>query len=391
MIVAFGTYDKKHHPRIAILIDGLRAHGREVVEINHPLGLSTADRVRMLRQPWRLPALAVRIVSRWWDLARGAWRLKRSGADVRTVLVGYLGHFDVLLARLVFRSSTIVLDHLIFAGDTALDRGARGLRVRLLTGLDRLAIRAADIVAVDTAEHAALLPAGAHGVVVPVGARQEWFDAILTEGAEAGEDADAGAPGSASPDAASPDAGTGVSAVFFGLFTPLQGAAVIAEAAAIALDRGTELSVTMIGTGQDWEAARAALGDRAGVTWVDWVDAAELPAVVARHDISLGVFGTSAKALRVVPNKVYESAAAGCAIITSDTPPQRAMLGDAALLTPPGDAAALAEALAGLAASPEALVAARTAARERAEAFRAIRVVEPLLAVLPPDGRGARP
>jgi hypothetical protein len=40
----------------------------------------------------------------------------------------------------------IVLDHLVFAGDTAADRGAAGLRVRLLTGLDRLAVSCADVV-----------------------------------------------------------------------------------------------------------------------------------------------------------------------------------------------------------------------------------------------------
>ncbi len=359
MIVAFGTYDKRHHPRIAILIDGLREHGHEVVEINHPLGFSTADRVRMLKQPWRLPALGARIVSRWWALARDARRLKKSGADASQVVVGYLGHFDVLLARLVFRRSTIVLDHLIFAGDTASDRGATGLRVRLLTGLDRLAISAADIVLVDTPEHGALLPDDATGVVVPVGARQEWFDA-----------------------AAGAELETRVSVVFFGLFTPLQGAETIARAAAIALDAGADLDFTLIGTGQDWDAARAALGERRGVTWIDWVDADDLPTVVARHHVSLGVFGTSSKALRVVPNKVYESAAAGCAIVTSDTPPQRSMLADDAVLTPPGDASALAAALTELAASPARLAQARARATARAESFRAARVVDPLVEAL---------
>jgi glycosyltransferase involved in cell wall biosynthesis len=42
---------------------------------------------------------------------------------------------------------------------------------------------------------------------------------------------------------------------------------------------------------------------------------------------------------------VFQGAAAGCAIVTSDIPPQRRALGDAALLVPPGDPAALAAAL----------------------------------------------
>ena len=45
--------------------------------------------------------------------------------------------------------------------------------------------------------------------------------------------------------------------------------------------------------------------------------AADLPALVAGHDVCLGIFGTGDKALRVVPNKVFQGAAAGCAIVTS--------------------------------------------------------------------------
>ena len=48
--------------------------------------------------------------------------------------------------------------------------------------------------------------------------------------------------------------------------------------------------------------------------------------------------GPRAKALDVVPTKVYQGAAAGCVVVTSDTHPQRAALGEAAVLVPPGDA-----------------------------------------------------
>ncbi|MFT4157034.1 MAG: glycosyltransferase [Microbacterium sp.] len=359
MIIAFGTYDKERHPRVGILIDGLRAHGHEVIELNRPLGLSTAERVRMLKQPWRLPVLGIRLLSRWCALAADALRIARSGQHADAVLVGYMGHFDVFLARVLFRRSKIVLDHLIFAGDTAVDRGSGGMKARLLDALDRRAIGAADIVAVDTDEHLAMLPEPSKGVMVPVGARAEWFDAPAATASE-----------------------RGVSAVFFGLYTPLQGAAVIAAGIAAALDRGAPLRATMIGTGQDWERARTALGEHEAVEWLEWVPAQDLPGVVASHDISFGVFGTSGKAMRVVPNKVYESAASGCAIITSDTAPQRSALGDAALLLPAGDHEAIADALVELCANPDQLGALRAAARARAEAFRAERVVEPLLPLL---------
>ena len=81
-----------------------------------------------------------------------------------------------------------------------------------------------------------------------------------------------------------------------------------------------------------------------------------------------------------MPNKVYQGAAAGCAIVTSDTKPQRRALGDAAVYVPAGDADALAEALPRLAGRPDELAAHRAAARARAvEAFRPEVVVAPLL------------
>ncbi|WP_100349915.1 glycosyltransferase [Luteimicrobium subarcticum] len=373
-VVAFGTYDTSRHPRVGILVDGLRARGVDVSELDRPLGLSTAERVRMLTQPWRLPALAGRLAARWWSLARDARADRRAHGTPDVVLVGYLGHFDVLLARALFRRSYRVLDHLVFAGDTARDRGAGGLKARLLTGLDRAALAACDLAVVDTDEHLAMLPARTAGVVVPVGATDDWF---------AAGDASSRAP-SAVPSEA--PAAAPLSVVFFGLFTPLQGAPTIASGLADLLRERPDVRVTLAGTGQDLDAARATLtavpAAATQVTWLDWVEPADLPALVASHDVCLGILGDTPKALRVVPNKVYQGLAAGCAVVTSGTPPQRRALADAAVLVPPGDAAALAAALRALADDPAALADARTRARTGGRRFTPDAVVAPLLEAL---------
>src|ERR1700760_3402682 len=95
--IIFGTYDKASHPRVAAIADGLAARGFDVTECNIPLGLSTADRVDMLAKPWKVGGLAARLGSRWLNLARKSRRLGRPDF----VVVGYLGHFDVHLARLL--------------------------------------------------------------------------------------------------------------------------------------------------------------------------------------------------------------------------------------------------------------------------------------------------
>ena len=84
-----------------------------------------------------------------------------------------------------------------------------------------------------------------------------------------------------------------------------------------------------------------------------------------------------------MPNKVFQGAAAGCAIITSDTPPQRRALADAAVLVPPGDAEALAAALLRLADDRAELARLRTAARQlAADRYAPGQLVAPLLARL---------
>lgn len=366
-LLFFGTYDASAHPRVAVLRDGLRSRGATVHECNAALGLSTAARVGMLRNPVLLPRLAWRIARCWVTLGRRSRRYRRSGGWPDAVVVGYLGHFDVLLARRLFPHVPVVLDHLVGASDTATDRGVpTGLRQRLLRSLDGAALAAADVVVVDTEEHRDALPALAQrrAVVVDVGAPQEWY-----VDPPAAPTPPSGAAGAA--------ARQPLRVVFFGLYTPLQGAPVIGAALAALADDPVE--ATMVGTGQDLAETRRLAAGNPRVRWLDWVAPDELPALVAGHDVCLGIFGTGPKAARVVPNKVFQGAAAGCALVTSDTPPQRRVLDGAGVLVPPGDAAALADALRGLARDRAALTAARHGARRlAAERFTAHQVVAPL-------------
>lgn len=365
-VLAFGSYDARLHPRITVLIEGLRAHGAAVVECNVPLRLDTAGRVRVLRQPWRLPLFLARLLTTWLSLVRRARRTPRPGI----VLVGYLGHFDVLLARLLFPSATVVHDMLVFASGTAKDRGASGAVQCALRALDMAAVRASDVLVVDTEENRDQLPAGRRhdGVVVPVGAPGSWL---------------ASQPVPRPP-------GTPVRVVFFGLFTPLQGTPTLGRALALLANR-SDIEVLVVGNGQDLSTCRELAGeDRPGVAWTSWLESDALMSAVMSADVCLGIFGTTEKAQRVVPNKVFQGAAAGCAVVTSDTPPQRRALGDAGVYVPSGDPEALAAALRALADDRPGLLAVRTAAwRLAAEQFGPRAVVVPLLHRLRHDAAAA--
>ncbi|MDQ1711443.1 MAG: hypothetical protein QOE45_893 [Frankiaceae bacterium] len=356
-LLFFGTYDARRHPRVEVLAEGFRAAGDTVEECNVRLGLDTDQRVQMLKQPWRLPLLAFRLAFAWVRL----WRRSRRLAAPDAVVVGYLGQADVRLARRLWPRTPIVLDYLVSLSDTATDRAAGGGAVqRALRAADAGATKASDVVAIDTEEQRVTVYAEPRDavVVVPVGAPSWWFR---------------------EPTALPPEP---LRVAFFGLYTPLQGAPVIGRAiAALAGDDG--VTFTMIGTGQDYAQTRAAARDNADVTWVDRLAPEALAETVAEHHVCLGVFGTGPKALRVVPNKVYQGAAAGCVVVTSDTAPQRRMLADAAVYVPPGDADALAATLRDLRNDPARVAELRQAAYDRAQrCFRPETVVAPLRARL---------
>jgi hypothetical protein len=134
-----------------------------------------AARVRLLRELWRIPLAAGSLAACWVRLIRGARRTSPPDA----VLVGYLGHLDVWLARLLFPRTPIALDHLVSLGGTAWDRGLAsggGMKRRILDAVDRGALRRADVAIVDTPENAPAIRTGSgDAVVVPVGAERVWF------------------------------------------------------------------------------------------------------------------------------------------------------------------------------------------------------------------------
>lgn len=332
----FGTFDKERHPRVLVLMEGLQARGWQVTVQNAPLRVDTHARVAVMRQPWRIAPILLPLIAAW----RHLWSQARIGPKFDVVIVGYFGYFDIHIARMLHRHAFLVLDDLAPLVGTTEDRGLdRGWQRGALVRVERAAVEAADLTVVDTHEHERQ---DVESTVVAVGAPDRWFRAPRT----------------------TPSGDGPMRVVFFGLFTPLQGTTIIAKAI---LHVTRDIIVTMIGTGQDHGYVTELLRNENDVHFVDWVDAHSLPEVIADHDVCLGIFGTTSKAQRVVPNKVFQGMAAGCAVITSDTRPQRRLLGDAALFVPPGDSYSLARELDSLAANREVLAKWRERARSRAE------------------------
>ena len=131
--------------------------------------------------------------------------------------------------------------------------------------------------------------------------------------------------------------------------------------------------------GQGQEAvridARLAAADAPHVHRIAWVDYARLGEEMAQADICLGIFGTSDKAARVIPNKVYQALVVGKPLVTRDSPAMRELAQDDApglYLVPPADPAALLAALERFAGERAALPAELHGQLQRAFAFPAL-------------------
>jgi glycosyltransferase involved in cell wall biosynthesis len=136
-------------------------------------------------------------------------------------------------------------------------------------------------------------------------------------------------------------------ALFVGKLIPLHGLETILAAAQLV----PEIPFRVVGSGQ----LDGLLRERSpNVEWVEWVEYERLPEEIQRAGCALGVFGTSAKAGRVIPNKAFQALACGTPLITADTRAAQELLrdGESALLVPAADPEALAAAVRRLAAEP---------------------------------------
>lgn len=234
------------------------------------------------------------------------WKFLRT-PPVDIVFVPYPGHFDVPLLSLLcrLRRWPLIFDTFISLFDTiVLDRKLAPPRSPLgwmSRGADAAACRMATLCLTDTPAHATYFAkTSGRSVkdfrVLWVGAREDLF--VPHPEIEPRKNL----------------------VVFYGSFIPLQGISTIIEAARLLESSGVAFRI--IGDGQESPAIDALIGEY-GVTNVERVGRVpleRLPLEIAAATICLGIFGTSDKAKRVVPHKLYEAVAVGRPVITGDTP-----------------------------------------------------------------------
>ena len=333
-VLAWGTYDLGK-PRTRILLRGMRENDIRLIECHADIWGGVEDKSQI--QPG---------LSRWRFLLN--WLFSYPGLILRflrtpkvdVIFIGYLGQLDVLIIWLFakLRNTPVAWDaHLSLYSTVVEDRqlvSQRHILARILYVGEWLACRAADLILLDTKTHVEYFVDKYHvspskfGAVL-VGVEPEFFPPIVMP--------------TSIPEEEKP-----FRVLFFGQFIPLHGIETMIRAAQQIQDDGFHW--TMIGRGQVEEQIKAMLEITPvpNLEWIPWVLHEEIAGWIHRADVCLGIFGSSDKAGRVIPNKVFEILSCGAPLITRDSRAIRELIQppiEGIYLVPPSDPEELVHAL----------------------------------------------
>ncbi len=331
----FGTYDIDRS-RNRVIIEGLRQNGVEVIECHAELWRDTADKIEAVRGGLFAPRLWRRFLVSYLRLLKEYARV----GHYDVMMVGYAGHFDMLLAKLlaILARKPLAFDIFIplteiIVEDRRLARRS-SLLARMVYLVDKLSCRLADLVLLDTEAHARYL----HDEFGVDRGKLRW----AYVGAEDIYCRHRQPPrrGDREP----------FRVLYFGQYIPLHGVNYVVEAAKV-LEGYPDISFELVGDGQTYDEV-ASLAERLQVKNVTFHRTWLSPeALIAEHilpaDVCLGIFGDTPQAKRVVPNKVFVALAMGKPVITGDSPAAREVLAhkENALLCEMANPQALAQAI----------------------------------------------
>jgi GT2 family glycosyltransferase len=311
LVCYFGAY-LAGYPRSEVIRKGLERRGAGVVVCHAP---------------------QTSVFTRYLRLA-ASFALEARGCGV--ILVGEGRHLDVPLARLLglLFGKKVILDAFISHYDTwVIDRavfGPRSRQARALALADRWGARLASAVLLDTDAHIAFYSER-------YGIPKTKFARVLV-----------GADDTIFRPASDPPEDGEFHVLYFGSYIALHGVETIIRAAK-SLENRADIVFHLLGEGDTYVADKQ-LAEELGLKNLIWYPRATMEEIaerIAACHVCLGIFGTTGKAARVIPNKVYQGLAMKKAVVTADTPAARELLTDRehALLVPVADPGALAAAI----------------------------------------------
>lgn len=270
----------------------------------------------------------LRMLSVAWQLLVASLTGKLRSADA--VFVGFLAQPIMPLVKVLHRG--VIVSDAYFSLYDAMVNDKQKVRQRSMTAkicywLDRFMLKHSTLCFTDTNQHVHYLR---NFFQVPqADIRRLWISAE-----------------SKPISLANHDQGT-FEVFFWGGFIPLQGVDTIVRAAAML--KNDAVRFTIFGTGQTFDTCRdlAVQLNANNIKFSGWQTPENIAAQAKRSHLALGIFGTTDKASRVIPNKVYEAMAMGIPFITMRSPAADELLTENrdCILVDPGSPQQLADAV----------------------------------------------
>jgi len=331
ILCLFGTYESRF-PRTKTIIYAALKNGYRIEECHLPFWEKTKEK----HEFFSLQSLAFSLLK----LVLAYFRLIMKYTSVKeydAMIVGYNGYFDVPLAKILARlkKKPLVFTPVFPLYETMVEDRAyvkrNSFKSRLIHKVDEIGCRLSDHIIIETEEYMKYyhrefgVPLDKF-IKIPLGADESNY--YPRPERKKSEDT--------------------VKVLFYGKFIPLQGIEYIVRAAKI-LEADHQITFEVIGSGQLTEKIRQLSKELKikNIVFFDWVSYQDLPFHIRDADICLGIFGSTPKARRGIPIKVYEAMAMKKPIITGDSPAAREVFtsGHDAVLCRMGDEKALAQAI----------------------------------------------
>lgn len=308
-ICFFGTYESSF-PRTITLKEACRIKRFKVIECHKPFWENMTQKVEffsiisMIKYGFKLMLAYTSLAVRY---------LKLENHDV--VIVGYNGYFDIPLAKLLtkIRKKPLIFTPVFPLYETLVeDRkyvNKTSIKSKIIHLIDEISCRLADFIIIETDSY---IDYYCEEFKIP---REKYFKIPL------GADETNFFQRHQKVQKKNPNL---LKLLFYGKFIPLQGISYIIKAAKI-LEKNKDIEFEIIGSGQLSKSIRnlAAKLDNKNIKFIDWINYRELPEHIQDADVCLGIFGSTPKAQRGIPIKVYEALAMKKPVITGDTPAAR--------------------------------------------------------------------
>ncbi|MCX7991288.1 MAG: glycosyltransferase [Proteobacteria bacterium] len=298
-VAYFGTYEKNYSRNI-IFIEALRAVGIDVIEINEEVKEKDAKRYGKINS---LIILAFKFFFAYLKLLFKLIGLKK----VDGLFIGYPSHLDVIFfyPLIKLKGLKIFFNPLVSLYDTfVIDRKLfkeTSLISKIIFYIDKISFKLPHTIFIDTKAHRDYLAdifnlSKDKFIIVPVGATDEFYRKVTVPKKNE------------------------FTVLYVGKYIPLHSVETIVYSAEILKTSG--IRFLLVGKGQDYEKIRRIVKEKNidNISFIDWLDRDKLSLEIASSHIVLGIFRKDGKAMRVVPNKVYDAIAGSAVVVTERSP-----------------------------------------------------------------------